>query len=84
MFVKLEKQINSPPFEIACSITDSENFVHVFLFQQCNILDGLADFGYPVGHRIGPSGDWEYLIELPVESTQGHWRIWVNADKIIK
>lgn len=43
-----------------------------------SIPDGTIAIGYPVGQRA----DGAYLVELPHETTDGRWRVWVKLEEL--
>ena len=43
------------------------------------IRDEMIDIGFPVGNRK----DGAVLVELPNETSQGCWRVWVNPDQLV-
>ena len=85
MYVKLNDKILYHPIEIIGKIQSTNGEMHEFILQSCNITDDdYVYVGGPVGQRRAPDGSWEQLIELPVESTRGYWRIWINPTTQIK
>lgn len=39
---------------------------------------GMLEVGYPI-----EGTDDEYLVELPQETAQGDWRVWVPKDQVV-
>jgi hypothetical protein len=42
------------------------------------IANGLLDIGYPVARR----DDGALLVELPMETVDGRWRVWVMPEEL--
>ena len=84
-YVKLNNKTQINSIEIIGKIQSTDGEIHEFILQSCNITDdNYVYVGCPVEQQRSQNGDWEHLIELPVESTRGHWRIWINPTTQIK
>lgn len=44
------------------------------------VTNGAVDVGYPVGQRE----DGAYLVELPQETVDGRWRVWVMPGELVR
>lgn len=43
------------------------------------IINGVIDIGFPVRQRE----DGAYLVELPQETIDGRWRVWVKPEELL-
>lgn len=65
------------PSEVLLEI-DACDHSHEVIVHRNSYRDGCVLIGYPVGQ----DGD-KLLIELPRETMQGHWRLWVPSSIVV-
>lgn len=66
------------PSESLVAIKTADGSVAEAIIYRQSIIDDTIDVGYPVG----VDGD-SYLVELPQETVDGRWRIWVDRLDIL-
>lgn len=78
MRVKVKKVgVSSHPSEVLVSVRTASGDEQLFVHER-SILDGTLDIGYPINSR-----DSEHLVELPRETVNGAWRVWVPENSVL-
>jgi hypothetical protein len=78
MRIKVEKiRAASHPSEVLVSVSTVDGNEHLVVHER-SITDGTLDIGYPIHTR-----DSEHLVELPRETVNGAWRIWVPSNSVL-
>jgi len=65
------------PSEAVVEIQGVQSTEHIVIDRKALIGKNQLDVGYPVGRQNG-----YYLVELPRETLQGEWRVWISKDQI--
>lgn len=66
------------PSEVIIAIQQANGTEAESIVSRRSIVDGAIDIGYPVGSK--PDGS--LLVELPHETSQGFWRVWVRPEQV--
>ena len=64
--------------EVVVQIETAEGEPQRLVVDRRSIIDGTIEVGYPVRRDNG-----YYLIELPRETIDGSWRVWVSKDVLV-
>jgi hypothetical protein len=64
--------------EVVVQIETAEGEPQRLVVDRRSIVDGTIEVGYPVRRDNG-----HYLIELPRETIDGSWRVWVSKDVLV-
>lgn len=66
------------PSERVVSIETSDGSTEYLTISGNSLKDDTIDIGYPVGKSNGA-----YLVELPRETENGAWRIWIDGKLLV-
>jgi hypothetical protein len=66
------------PSERLIAVKTASGIEHLIVDHR-SIDNGTIDVGYPVG-----SDDARYLVELPRETMNGQWRVWMNRNDVLE
>jgi hypothetical protein len=78
MRVKVEKIGNlGHPSEVLVTVHTTHGDEQLIVHER-SIQDGTLDIGYPINSR-----DSEHLVELPRETVNGAWRVWVPTNSVL-
>ncbi|MFZ1007319.1 MAG: hypothetical protein WAN65_10810 [Candidatus Sulfotelmatobacter sp.] len=78
--VKIERvRAGQHPSEVVVAVRTADGGTEKLVVDERSIRNGVLEIGYPVGH----DGN-RLLVELPMESVRGLWRIWVAGDSVIE
>ena len=64
--------------EIVIEISTVEGTAYAII-DRLSLENGGVEIGYPVGAKNG-----KYLVELPRETLQGSWRVWVDSSELLE
>lgn len=78
MRVKIERiRSGSHPSEVLVSVHTVDGDEHLVVHER-SVADGMLEIGYPINSR-----DSEHLVELPRETVNGAWRVWVPSNSVL-
>lgn len=66
------------PSEVMIAVQTADGVRENVIVDRRSLDNGTLDVGYPVG-----GDDKRYLIELPRETVNGQWRLWMNRNDVL-